>query len=626
MPSLNVAESNQQVQDLLRAGRLREAEALCREILTHAPDDPIALHNLGVLATTAGKFEAAAELFGRAILFAPAVAQFHLSRSLPLIHLGRRADAIDSMREAIRLDPNLAAAHSNLGVLLSQEGKHEEAERALLRAIELRPGEAGAYANLANAVRAAGRIDEAIQWNRKAIQINPRFAHAYNSLGSCLRESGRPSEAVAAFRQAIDIDPSLREAHDNLVYVMHFDPATSSDELMAEHLRWSAKLAEPLRATWTTHANDRTTGRRLRIGYVSPDLRNHVVGLFMGPILGHHNRREFEVYCYADVPDPDEVTERLKRYTDVWRDTTRLSDQQLAQQIREDRIDILIDLTLHMRGNRLLAFARKPAPVQLTHLAYCGTSGMSAMDYCIADPHLCPPGTNETFFTEKLLRLPECYWCYRPAPDAPPIGPLPALTRGHITFGSLNSFAKVNDPLIQTWSQILRTVPDSRLLVHAPGGELNRSVRERFIAAGIAPDRLSLHGSLPLFDYLNLYNTIDIALDPFPYAGGTTSLDALWMGVPIVTLAGQLPVSRAGVTLLKNLGMEQWIAASEQEYVRKAIDFASDLNRLAEIRHSLRERLAQSPLMNAIQYVRGLESLYHQAWSHGCANVTRKSP
>jgi len=334
----------------------------------------------------------------------------------------------------------------------------------------------------------------------------------------------------------------------------------------------------------------------------------------MEPILEHHDRKQFEIFCYSDAAESDEVSERLRSHVDIWRDTSRLSDEQLAQQIRDDGIDILVDLTLHMRGNRLGVFVMKPAQVQITHLAYCGTSGLPQIDWCMSDWQMGPPGLNEQFFTERLLRLPDSYWCYRPSLTGPAVGSLPALQRGDITFGSLNSFAKVNDRVIDAWAKILHRVPQARLAVHAMGGELNPSVRNRFVSAGIASDRLILHDMVARDKYLDLYNGIDIALDTFPYAGGTTSLDALWMGVPIVSLFGTMPTARTGLTLLKQVGLEHLAVPSVEEYVEKAVELATDLEGLRGLRAKLRPWTESSPLMDAARYTRNLEAAYRSAW------------
>jgi predicted O-linked N-acetylglucosamine transferase (SPINDLY family) len=528
--------------------------------------------------------------------------------------MGRFDEAAEALREAIRLQPSLAPAHMNLGAVLAQQGQLEAATAAFETAATLAPADPRPLVNLGHCFKRRDRIDESIAAFRKAVALAPDLAQAYSMLGSSLREAADISEAIASFRKAIAIRSQYREAHSNLAYAMHFDPDATPESVLAEHRTWAGRFAEPLRQTIRPHDNDRAPGRRLRVGYVSPYLGNHVIGFFMEPILLNHNRADFEVFCYSDGYLNDAVAERLRGVTDVWRQTTGMGDEDLARLIRDDRIDVLVDLTLHMRGSRLTLFARKPAPVQISHLAYCGTSGMSAMDWCITDANMSPPGLNDAFFTERLLRLPQSYWCYRPPSAGPEIGTLPAEKNGVVTFGSLNSFAKVNDRVIALWRQVLEAVPGSRLLVHALGGEANRIARARFARLGVAPDRLTLVGRQPLESYFNQYNAIDIALDPFPYGGGTTSLDALWMGVPLVTLAGRMPVGRTGVTLLSNVGLSDLIANGPAEYVHIAAGLAANLQRLAELRRVLRGRLESGPLMDARRYTRDLESAYRSAW------------
>ena len=543
-----------------------------------------------------------------------------LAKAAQLIAAHRLAEAESLLRQAIAVAPDTLEARQYLVAVLSQQNRFAEAEQQVRASIALRPIDAGNYLNLGQICRWQQRLDEAIDCYHKAIELSPNFDAAYNALGSALREAGRIGDAIAAFRKAAQFNPNFRVAHSNLVYALHFDPDTDPQTNFQEHLRWAAKFSEPLRQTIRPHENDRNPDRRLRIGYVSPDLNNHVVGSFMEPILEQHDHSRYEIFCYSDVASSDDLTQRLIRHADVWRQTMNLSDEQLAQQIREDHIDVLIDLTLHMRKSRLTMFARKPAPVQITHLAYCATSGMSAMDWCITDPHMSPPGMNDRWFTERLLRLPESYWCYRPSTTSPAVGPLQAEQHGYVTFGSLNTFAKVNPRVIELWAKVLDAVPNSRLMVHATMGDRNAAARKMFTDAGIAPDRLTLVGREQRDQYLDFYNRIDIALDPFPYGGGTTSLDALYMGVPLVTLAGQTALSRTGVTLLTNLQLTELIAENPQRYVQIAATLAADVPKLAELRQTLRQRLSKSVLMDAPRYTRHLEEAYRLAWKQWCAS------
>jgi predicted O-linked N-acetylglucosamine transferase (SPINDLY family) len=372
-----------------------------------------------------------------------------------------------------------------------------------------------------------------------------------------------------------------------------------------------AKLIEP-------HLNDRSPQRRLRIGYVSPDFRFHPVGRFLLPLLETHDRGNFEIFCYASVDVPDALTDRCRAYTDAWRDVRDLSDEQLAQVVRRDRIDVLVDLTMHMAQNRLLLFARKPAPVQVTYLAYCGTTGLETMDYRLTDPHLDPPGGDERFYSERSVRLPETYWCYRPTIETPPVNPLPALAAGHVRFGSLNNFCKATPPTLAAWGRLLQAVPVSRLLLSARAGSHRDRVRGLLGEQGVASERVDFVDIQPVAEYFALYQQIDVALDPFPYGGGTTSCDALWMGVPVVSLAGQTAVGRGGLSILTNVGLPDLAARDAGHYVQVAAELAQDLPRLSDLRATLRERMRNSPLMDAPRFARSVEAAYREMWRRWC--------
>jgi predicted O-linked N-acetylglucosamine transferase (SPINDLY family) len=347
------------------------------------------------------------------------------------------------------------------------------------------------------------------------------------------------------------------------------------------------------------------------------------VGRFWLPLLEQHDKREVEVWAYSDVNRPDGMTERLKAHTDGWRNTAALSDEQMAELIRADGIDVLVDLAMHAANNRLLVFARKPAPVQACWLAYPSSTGLTAMDYRVSDPYLDPVGMDESAYSERTLRLPETYWCYRPVEGMPEVGALPALTRGYVTFGCLNNFNKINEPLLRVWAEILRQVAGSQLLLHARQGSHRRWVQEVMEGAGVEAARVRFADSVPLMEYYGLYNTMDIALDPFPHGGGTTTCETLWMGVPTVSLAGQTAVGRGGASILSNVGLGEMVARSEVEYVRVAVELAGDQARLGELRAGLRGRMRASPLMDTARFARNMEGVYRQMWRAWCDGECR---
>jgi predicted O-linked N-acetylglucosamine transferase (SPINDLY family) len=367
-----------------------------------------------------------------------------------------------------------------------------------------------------------------------------------------------------------------------------------------------------------SHPNDRSPDRRLRIGYVSPDFSRHPVGRFLLPLLESHDHARFEIFCYASVRAPDAVTDACRAAADTWRDVVGQSDEQVAAIVCRDRIDILVDLTMHMAGNRLLLFARKPAPVQVSYLAYCGATGLTTIDYRLTDPYLDPPGGEQRSGGEQPIRLPETYWCYRSTVLAPPVGPLPALRSGHVTFGCLNNFAKVSGPTLVAWSRLLQTLPESRLLLHArPGSHCDR-VRDLVARQGVRPERLGFVDRLAAAEYFRVYGQIDVALDPFPFGGGTTTCDALWMGVPVVSLAGATAVGRSGLSILSNLGRAEWVARDGEQYLRIAVDLAQDLPSLEELRGTLRAQMQASPLMDVPRFARNVEAAYRMMWQRWC--------
>jgi predicted O-linked N-acetylglucosamine transferase (SPINDLY family) len=534
---------------------------------------------------------------------------------------GDVAGAIASLRRTVELRPDIAEVHANLGALLGQAGRVQEAAAAFERAIALRPTFEEAHANLAVTARRVGRIGTAIQILQRAIGFGVRGPAIYSQLGSCLRLCGRPEEAVAAFRRAIELRPDFREAHSNLIYALHFMPGATPGMIGAAQREWAQRFAAPLMAhAVAPHANDPSPERRIRVGYVSPDFRSHAVGAFLEPILAGHDRSRVEVVCYSDVARPDAATARMRASAGVWRDTRALDHAALAQLIRQDRIDVLVDVTLHMGGSRLLTFAHRPAPVQVTYLGYNATTGLRAIDYRLTDPHMDPPGTRTEWDVEEPVYLPETYWCYRPPAAAPEPGDSPLARNGFATFGSFNSVAKVNPAVISVWARLLHAVPSSRLLVVLSDVEdAGGPFRGAFAAQGVAPERLRFVGQLPYDQYLAHYREVDVALDPFPYAGGTTTLDALWMGVPVVTLAGRAGVERAGVTLLTNAGLPDLIATTADRYVAAAAALAGDAPRLARLRSTLRQTLRESPLTDEPRFMRHLDAAYRAMWRRWCA-------
>jgi predicted O-linked N-acetylglucosamine transferase (SPINDLY family) len=615
----NFAEAHYNLGNVVKSsGRLAEAIEAFRRAVALKPDYVDAQNNLGNALAAIGQAEEAFAVFHRAIALQPKIPQTYFNFGYALANHGRLDEAIALFRQAIALRPNYPEAYSSIGNVLKEKGELDQAIAAHRQALALNPNLFKACNNLGVALQAKGQLDEAITALRHAIALNPNYAEACNNLGMALKDAGRLDETIAAFRQAITFRPDFSEAHSNLVLTLHYHEGYDADAIAEEHRLWNRKFAQPLAKFIRPHSNDRDPNRRLRIGYVSPDFKIHVVGRFLLPLLSHHDRGHFEIFCYSNAARPDEMTARFRSIVDHWRDIARISDEQAADAIRADGIDILVDLAGHTAGNRLLVFAQKPAPVQVSYLGYPASTGLNTIDYRLSDVFADPADS-----PNNIYRLPRTNWCFAKLEDSGPVQPPPAINQGYVTFGSFNTLPKVTDAMLQVWARILREIPGSHLLLKTSGfaaASVRERIGARLTALGIDASRLSLRGFEPAnADHLAMYSQIDIALDTFPYHGTTTTCDALWMGVPVVTLAGQTHVSRVGVSLLSNIGMPELIAHSTDEYARIAIDLARDLDRLQSLRQSMRARMIASPLMDANQFARDIEAAYRQMWQNWCA-------
>jgi len=522
-------------------------------------------------------------------------------------------------RQVLTRQPQNAEALHLLGIVAFQSNRYDIAAALIQQAIAINPHVATYHSNLGKVLADQYQTEPAIASCRRAVALAPQDASVWYNLGHALREHGLLDDAVVAFRKALELKPDWAEVHSNILLSLHLRPGTDPQSLLAEHRHWNQQHAVPLRRFIQSHPQTRDPQRRLRIGYVSPDLREHPVGRFFLNLLPCRDQEHFEVFCYSDWPTPDPITQRISAVADGWRHVVGVGDEQLTAMVRQDRIDILVDLTMHSAHNRLLVFARKPAPVQATYLSYCSTTGLETMDYRITDPYLDPPGRNDAFYSEQTIRLPETYWCYHPAIATPDVAPLPAQAAGHVVFGCLNKLVKVSPPVLAAWCDLLRAVPQATLLLHVPPGSQRDQILNVFVQAGIAPERITFVARMRLPDYFITHHQIDIALDPFPWVGGMTTCDALWMGVPVVSLAGELGVSRGGLSILSNIGLPELVAHTTADYVAIAAGLAGDLPRLAELRHTLRSRMQASPLMDAQRFSRHLEAAYRQMWQHWCA-------
>ncbi len=573
-------------------------------------------YNLGVVFQDQGKLDDAIACYRRALQRKPDHAVAHNNLGSIFRKLGRFEEAIASYRRAVELQPNYAVAHYNLGGTLRDQGKLDEAAACCRRAIELKPDFAEAHNVLGNVLRDQGKLDEAADCCRRAVELNPDLAEAHNILGNVLRDQGKLDESIACYRRALELDPDSVVAHNNLVFTLQYCTGVTPSSLAEAHAEFDRRHAAPLRGLIVPFENLAERRGRLRLGFVSPDLKRHPVGYFLIGVLENLSRETCETVCYSDRVAKDDLTRRFQAAASQWRDVFGISDQRLAEQIRADRIDILFDLAGHTSHNRLLVFARRPAPVQITWAGYVGTTGLSAMDYLLADRYEVPPGA-EHHYREQVLRMPDGYVCYEPPDYAPPVTRLPALDGNAVTFACFNNPAKITPQAIEVWAKILHRLPQSRLVLKFKGWNLNSVAgrfTELFAAQAIDPARLELLGPSPHDQYLAEYQRIDLALDPFPYSGGLTTCEALWMGVPVVTCPGETFAGRHSLSHLSNVGLTETIARDLDEYVELAVSLAGDLPRLAELRAGLRERMAASPLCDGKRFANNLASLLHGVW------------
>jgi len=606
-----------------RLGRKREALAVLLAAIARKPDFVEAVFNLARTFEAQGELLAAAECYERARALDPSQSQA-AERLANVKAKLRTLVAVVPKAPNPESDMSPAELFAALGATLRTGGATEHAASWYRAALTLDPQSPYLHTALGAILADSGHFDEAIVEFQRALELDRSFHPARGYLDTALNEAGRHDETEAVYREAIRLRPDDPNAHSVLLFNMQYWPHVGASDILAEARAWNDRHARPLAAQALPLHNDRAPERRLRIGYVSPDFKEHAMSRFTIPLLRNHDHQRFEIFCYSSTDQPSEETAILRGYADEWRDVATLDDAALAELIRSDQIDILIDLTMHLLGCRLLTFARRPAPIQICWLAYAGTTGLETMDYRLSDPFLDPIDADTRVYSEETLRLPDSFWCYDQPTNLPEVSPLPALTKGRITFGCLSHFRKINDGVLRLWAKVLNALPESRLTLVAPESSARTRVRSFFEEAGVNPDRIEFVGRCSRLDYLSGYREIDICLETLPYNGQTTSLDALWMGVPTVTLVGETVVGRAGVCHAMNLGLPELIATTEDEYVRAASSLASDLKRLSTLRQTLRARLQQSPLMDAPRFARNLESTYRDVWRRFCENEETK--
>ena len=604
---------------LLQLARVEEAGDSFRQAIETDPGLADAHFGLGRVLLAQRRHVEAQGQFEQALNLRPgfAAARYQLGKALE--QQARLPEAVDCYREALRLNPGLVHINTDLGRTLRTLGRLEEAIAAYREILRSRPNAADAWNNLGNVLRQLARMDEAADCYRRALSISPQLAESWNNLGNVLKTLGQLDEAVDCYRRTVELKPGFTQAHSNLLLCLNYLPSQDEQALFREHLRW-AETHTPARPAAREHANPPDPERRLRIGYVSPDFRTHAVTRFFEPLLANHDHDAVEVICYAQLLRGDDTTQRLQSLADGWCRTTGMTHAELAERIRGDGIDILVDLAGHTGRNRLVTLGLRPAPIQISWLGYPNTTGMSAIDYRLTDAIADPPGA-ERLHTEELVRLEGGLTRYRPPDDAPEAGPLPAAATGPVTFGSLNNLVKLNDQVIALWARVLQRIPGARLLLFRDmlrGGVAER-VRAAFARHGIGDERLELrHETTDGRSYLSVYREIDICLDTFPWNGHVTTCEALWMGVPVIALLGPVHRGRLSASILHQVGLDELVAESPENYIRIAEGLAGDLDRLAQLRAGLRRRLAESHLCDGASQAREVEAVYRRIWHRWC--------
>ena len=645
-------------------GNTAEAEASYRDALRHDPALPEAHNNLGLLLMVQGRPAESLACCQEAVRLRPDYHEAHANLGDVLKLLGRLDEAAASYRTALRIRPYFTQALNNLGALLAARGQYAESEQVFRDAVRLWPMSPEPHYNLGIAIAAQTRPEEALACYEQAMRLKPDYAEALNNTAFIYREQGLIDEAIVYNRKAAAVQPDQHYLYSNLLLTLHYPASYDPESVFAEHLRWgrqfeganprdthspptplplggegskmaascptplppstgaegsrSASIPSPLYSGERGRGEGaRDPGRRLRIGYVSGDFREHVMGRYSEAVIAAHDRSQFEVFCYANVRTEDDYTQRIKAVADHWRSITDVSDAQAVQLIRADQINVLIDLAGHTAHNRVTVFAEKPAPVQVTHCGYADTTGLAAIDYRLTDPYCDPQGKTECYHTEKVVRLPEAHWCYAPQ-HTPELAPSPAQEGGAVTFASFNFPAKVTQPMIGLWARILQALPKARMVVQTGTGRMgDERVRAAFDKHGIAGDRVTLAAKVKSDEYYRRFGEVDICLDTYPYTGCNTTADALWMGVPVVTLAGPTCVTRLGVSAIVLAGLEDLVTETPDAYVETAVRLAQDLPRLRELRGQLRYRVKRT-LGNVEHFTRQLEGAYREMWKSYC--------
>jgi predicted O-linked N-acetylglucosamine transferase (SPINDLY family) len=593
-----------------------------KELLLLNPESPQAHYNISLIYRKLGNNEPAKEHLLRATQLKPDFASALDDLGI-LYHLENQNNTAKQLHQrAIEADPEYTNAWNNLGIIEWQQGNHQIALQHITKALELNPRNGVAHINLGGIYKDINNRERTIFYLEKALEIMPDNPGVCHNLGSAYQIACRHAKAREMYRRALKLDPGNTKAHSDLLFNMHYDYSSSREEIYQEHCLWREQHTSHLDA-YKLFPNIPVPHRPLRIAYISPDFKIHSVSRFIEPVIACHNPKQFKIFLYSDVEHPDPITDKFQKMVHLnWRDISQIQDVEVAELIRRDRIDILIELAGHTGGSRLRLMARKPAPVQITYLGYPDTTGLQTIDYRLTDELCDPIEDSAQYHTEELYRLPESFLCFQPMTGISAPTPPPSSHTDKIIFGSFNSASKISPDVIEVWAQILHALPNSKLFLKSPGFE-ERYITEYFVDLfkdnNISADRILFMGHAKnIKDHLDLYSKLDIALDPFPYCGTTTTFEALWMGRPVVTLKGQSHVERVGHSILSNLGLHNCIADSKDDYVQKVIALASDKHTLTRLSADLRKRMQSSILTDSKKFTTHLESAYRTMWQHWC--------
>lgn len=602
-----------------RSGRLAQACRRYRAAAAVAPCHSASHLNLGAALEAAGDAVAAERAYAALLKVDPANPYGNYNLGRLRYARGELEEAGRLLRAALQGKPDFADALVALANVQDARGEFAAAAANLESAIALRPDLGGAWYNYAGVLWKLNRFDQAEAALRRTLELEPRFVPAWHLLGNILRATSRLTDALEAFAAARRLEPARFDLESMELLTLTLSDTLSAEELFARHRAFGVRLEAAVPARMAPYALAREPERRLRIGYVSCDFNRHPVAWFMLPLLERHDRARYEALCYFTGDKVDEVTGQVRAAADGWREAKAWTDAGLADAIQRDAIDVLVDLTGHAGALRLGVFARQPAPVQLSWLGYLHSTGLTRTGYRLTDARADPPGSSDRLHTEKLVRLPHCLWCFRPPYAADHAAEPPCRRNGYVTFGSFNHALKLSATVRRLWAGILLRLPQSRLrLVGVPDGRARADLLRDFGAAGIGAERLAILPRVSVGEYLQQFDAVDIALDTTPYGGGTTTFDALWMGVPVLTLAGERPASRSAASILAALGLENWITCAEEDYLRAALARAADASGLAALRGSLRRRLQASPLMDEARFARDVEAAYRDMWRSWC--------